>query len=244
MKRNWGNITIDEYQYLYGIINNDNYSDSHKELKCISKLFDLPEDYLLSIDFDKYQKLSESIQFLNDDSVPYVSRIELIVNGKEYNIVGDARNITFGQYVDVTTFMNYDGGVIGNIHLMLASLCKSDIKHNDLADVFLQQNFFRSFGFMLGFLRSYDDLNKSYSRLFNISDDNDDTNIDDKKDTSFHNRWGWVYNAEMLRDFFKIDLKSVWDLNVIEALNGLAYLKDKSLHEKAEIDKMNKKYGK
>jgi hypothetical protein len=242
--KHWNNITIDEYQYLYGIINNDSLSDKEKELRCISKLFDLPKHYLHSLSIDKYSELANSIQFLNDDAIPFVDKIELSINGKEYKIVNNAKDMTFGQYVDVTTFMEYDGGIIGNMNLILASLCDSDIEHNKLSDIFLNQNFYRSFGFILVFIKSYDSLNKSYKSLFNIREDDDDDDIIIEKDNSFHSRWGWVYNAEMLRDFFSIPLKSVWDLNVIEALNGLAYLKDKSINEKAEIDRMNKKNGK
>jgi hypothetical protein len=240
--KHWNNITIDEYQYLYGIINNNNLSDKEKELRCISKLYDLPKNYLDTLSAEKYIELSNSIQFLNDDNIPYVDKIELLINGKEYKIVNNAKDMTFGQYVDVTTFMDYDGGIIGNINLILASLCDNDIKHNELSDIFLNQNFYRSFGFILVFLKSYNSLNKSYKSLFGIKED-DEESIVIEKDNSFHSRWGWVYNAEMLRDFFGIPLKSVWELNVIEALNGLAYLKDKSINEKAEIDRMNKKNG-
>jgi len=242
--KHWGNITIDEYQYLYGIINDEKLSDSEKELQCISKLFNLPKDYLLNIDFYKYNKLRESINFLNEDVVPYVDKIELYINGNEYKIVNNAKDITFGQYVDVTTFIGYDGGIIGNMNLILASLCDCEIKHNELSNIFLNQNFYKSFGFILVFIKSYDSLNKSYKSLFKIQDDTDDI-VDSsiEKDNSFSSRWGWVYNAEILRDFFGIPLKSVWELNVIEALNGLAYLKDKSINEKSEIDKINKKNG-
>jgi len=262
--KHWGNITIDEYQYLYGIINDEKLSDSEKELQCISKLFNLPKDYLLNIDFYKYNKLRESINFLNEDVVPYVDKIELYINGNEYKIVNNAKDITFGQYVDVTTFIGYDGGIIGNMNLILASLCDCEIKHNELSNIFLNQNFYKSFGFILVFIKSYDSLNKSYKSLFKIQDDTDDIfDSSIEKDNSFSSRWGWVYNAEilrdffgiplksvwevynaeMLRDFFGIPLKSVWELNVIEALNGLAYLKDKSINEKSEIDKINKKNG-
>jgi len=60
---------------------------------------------------------------------------------------------------------------------------------------------------------------------------------------SFESRWGWVYNAELIKGFEGISLNEVWELPIIQALNGLAYLKDKNKNEKQQIEQMNKKYG-
>jgi hypothetical protein len=96
-------------------------------------------------------------------------------------------------------------------------------------------------------LQTYKRLNKSYGSLFGQRDteeqEGNEAEIERNTET-FEARWGWVYNAELIKGFEGIALDKVWELPIIQALNGLAYLKDKNQNEKQQIEKMNNKYGK
>lgn len=97
------------------------------------------------------------------------------------------------------------------------------------------------------FLQTYKRLIGNYRSLFGQTDIEGEEGYEGATQgdsETFESRWGWIYNAELIKGFEGISLSEVWELPVIQALNGLAYLKDKSKNEKEQIEKMNKKYGK
>ena len=50
-------------------------------------------------------------------------------------------------------------------------------------------------------------------------------------------RWGWVFSTKQVADFNNITVNQTYDLNVIEYLNTLAYLKDYNKHKDNEYKK-------
>jgi hypothetical protein len=95
-------------------------------------------------------------------------------------------------------------------------------------------------------LETYKRFNRNYRTLFNQAVDEGEKINEAPSEgivETFESRWGWVYNAELLKGFEGVTLDEVWELPIIQALNGLAYLKDKSKNERDQVEKMNKKYG-
>ena len=93
------------------------------------------------------------------------------------------------------------------------------------------------------FFETYKRLNKSYRGLFgqtNIEGQTSDEGEVERDSQTFEQRWGWVYNAELIAKFERIALNEVWKLNIIQALNSLAYLKDKKANEQRQLEKMKK----
>jgi hypothetical protein len=95
-------------------------------------------------------------------------------------------------------------------------------------------------------LQTYKRLNKSYNSLFGKRDieeqESNEAEVERNTET-FEARWGWVYNAELIKGFEGIELDKVWELPIIQALNALAYLKDKGRNERHQIEQMNRKNG-
>ena len=50
-------------------------------------------------------------------------------------------------------------------------------------------------------------------------------------------RCGWVFSTKQVADFSNITVNQTYDLNVIEYLNTLAYLKDYNKHKDNEYKK-------
>jgi hypothetical protein len=95
-------------------------------------------------------------------------------------------------------------------------------------------------------LQTYQRLNKSYNSLFGKGDTEEQEGNEgeiERNTETFEARWGWVYNAELIKGFEGIELDKVWELPIIQALNGLAYLKDKSKNESEQIEQINRKNG-
>ena len=95
-------------------------------------------------------------------------------------------------------------------------------------------------------MQNYQRLNKKYNSLFGkrFVEDDESNEAEVKRDVeTFGERWGWIYNAELIKGFEGIKLEEVWNLPIIQALNALAYLKDKARNEREQIQEMNKSYG-
>ena len=93
------------------------------------------------------------------------------------------------------------------------------------------------------FFETYKRLSKSYRGLFGqaSSEREESYQTEVKGDTkTFAERWGWVYNAELIAGFERVKLDDVWNINIIQALNSLAYLKDKKANENEQVEKMRK----
>lgn len=93
------------------------------------------------------------------------------------------------------------------------------------------------------FFETYKRLNKSYRGLFGQAsferEESDEGEVKGDSKT-FAEKWGWVYNAELIARFERVKLDDAWNINIIQALNSLAYLKDKKANENEQIEKMRK----
>lgn len=92
-------------------------------------------------------------------------------------------------------------------------------------------------------MQTYQRLNKKYNSLFGkrFVEDEESNEGEVKRDAeTFGERWGWIYNAELIKGFEGIKLDDVWNLSIIQALNALAYLKDKARNEREQIQEMNR----
>ena len=154
--KHWNNITIEEYQHIYGIIIDENLTDLDKEVKLIALVHQLTEEEVDNLTFENFKKMKESLEFLHNGKIEGKLKNRIKVNGNEYQLSLDAFKITYGQYVDLTSFMSGDGGLIGNLHLVLASLAMpvrrnwigvrllgtyGSRPHNEVAQDMLKANF-------------------------------------------------------------------------------------------------------
>ena len=92
-------------------------------------------------------------------------------------------------------------------------------------------------------MQTYERLNKKYNSLFGkrfVENEEGNEGEVERNVETFAERWGWVYNAELIKGFEGIKLDEVWNLPIVQSLNALAYLKDKARNEKEQIQEMNK----
>ena len=53
-----------------------------------------------------------------------------------------------------------------------------------------------------------------------------------KKKHVFPERYGWMYSTKEVADYEGIKLNDAYDINIIQALNAMSYLKSKASYEK------------
>jgi hypothetical protein len=120
--KDWNNITIQDYQLIYGIINDANMDDFEKEVKLISIINEISEADIDAMPLDDFKKLKPSLDFLHTGTINGKLKKCVKVNGNKYQMSLDAFKLTYGQYVDITTFMSGENAMVENLHLIMASL--------------------------------------------------------------------------------------------------------------------------
>ncbi len=166
--KNWNSITIEEYQLIYGIINDAKMIDFEKEVKLISIINEIPEAELDAMPIDKFKDLKHSLEFLHNGKIEGKLQPYMKVDKDKYKISLDAFRLTYGQYVDITTFLAGDNAVIENLHLIMASLAlpvktnwygKETVldygqePHDELSKKMLKSNFANSYHTSVFFLK-------------------------------------------------------------------------------------------
>lgn len=166
--KNWNSITIEEYQLIYGIINDAKMIDFEKEVKLISIINEIPESELDAMSIDKFKALKPSLEFLHNGKIEGKLQPYMKVDKDKFKISLDAFRLTYGQYVDITTFLAGDNAVVENLHLIMASLALpvkknwygketvldyGQVPHDELAKKMLQSNFANSYHTSVFFLK-------------------------------------------------------------------------------------------
>ena len=154
--RDWSNITIEEYQHIYGIIVDKEITDEDEKFKLVCILNKLEEDYVNSLPISKYKELKRTLDFLYEGKMSGKVKEFLEVGGKEYLVNLDVSRYHLGRYVDLTTFLSGEHALVSNLHNVMASLCtevKKDIfgrkkpigkygdDYEELSKAFLKMNF-------------------------------------------------------------------------------------------------------
>lgn len=111
----WKDISLGKYQQIYPIIL-DEGTELDKLVRMISILTDRPEH---EIDSEPLSYLNK-FKFLFDLDFPKVVPKYIKVNGKRYKFIHDIKRMPAARYIETKTFLS-DGGLIPNIHLVMAS---------------------------------------------------------------------------------------------------------------------------
>ena len=143
----------------------------------------------------------------------------------------DATKITFGQFVEVMYFLQ--NGMIDNLHNIAATLMGGEDEHHTRATQMLDTGITRVLHPVKEFLVSWEKMMWSYSGLFELDGqiDMEGDRVKGEDSHPFIEQYGWIFSAAKLAEHERVKLDEVYNIPVIQALNGLAYLKSKGKYE-------------
>ena len=163
----------------------------------------------------------------------YVARLERQIKAKpsklfKVRLQSDASKITLGQFIECQHWLKND--VIPALDLVSASLLIKRKDHAQDAERIRSKPFTAVYYQVLAFVESMNALIKSYSGLF----EQDETEEEGEKETvhPFIERYGWMFSAKQLAEYEGVTLEEVYNIPIIQAFNGLSYLKSKAGYEK------------
>ena len=94
--------------------------------------------------------------------------------------------------------------------------------------------------FFLSIIRGID---KRFGALFDkrAGEDNDDGQ-DSGSSNSFAVNYGWIYSTEQVAELERISLDSAYDMNILQYLSDLVYIKEKQKNERKMMEEIKRNY--
>lgn len=218
-------LTLEKYKAIDAITADKSLSEIDKTLYCICALYDVAPEELDKMAPKKVIKMADKLQkvFKFNISAPTIIGIYKI----NYNI----SSITFGQYIELCYFFQFNA--VDKSNYILASVAKSFIKksHSQIAEAFSNKHVGIITGAMAKIRAGYLALNKEFGALFGLDEEVHPAANRDSFMTQFNNRYGWIYSAEAVAMYERISIEEAYKLPVKRALNDLVYLKEKQKYE-------------
>jgi|LakMenEpi02Jun12_1017388.scaffolds.fasta_scaffold00020_5 hypothetical protein len=116
----WNQLTLWQYQQIMPILQNPDkdWTELDKEVKLLTIVTGLTEHQIDSLGIQDLKELRKDLQFLDDpiegSAVNYIK-----VNGKQYRINYDIKNMPFARYIESKVFSQ---DTVANLHKIAASM--------------------------------------------------------------------------------------------------------------------------
>lgn len=215
-------LTLDKYQAINAIYEHNQDSDeTDKLLYCVCALFDYAPEVLNKEKPKKVLKMINQVQQVFDIKFDIKKAPEVI--GK-YKIRYDIDNISFGNYIDLAYFLQFDN--VQKAHYIIASVTEGE-EHFNRAEYLLQQKMTDVVSAVVKVKEGFNKLNKMFANLFNLDPEINEKANDNSYMTWFNKRYGWIYSAEYVSEYNNIPIEEAYALPIKKALNDLVYLKAK-----------------
>ena len=129
---NYNDLTIKKYRELASIEKGDD--DMEYGIEILSVLSDISEDDLMQMPITEFTDLMSKTKFLNTQ----IERTEykklgkrITVNGKNYRLIKDAKELTTAQYIDFKSYISRENFIDMLPYILTVFLVPEEKKYND-----------------------------------------------------------------------------------------------------------------
>lgn len=230
----WKNISLFKFQQIEAINNTPGYDELGKVLSSACIIFDMTEHELDNKPMSKVSKIVAAVTRVFNS--PFEPRVLNSIGAYQLNF--DIPGISFGQYIELSFFLQSH---IGKAHYALASISSRRFGkyktegHWKRAEYFLYQPAELAIGCLKALMEKFVRFNQEYNNLFGLDQETHEPEVQGDR---FNRRYGWTYSASCVAEYERITLDQAFALPVRQALNDLAYLKEKANYEARERDKI------
>lgn len=116
---NWSEVSLNDYIEIVDIVNID-MDELDKQIKVVSILSKVNEDYLLKLSLTDIKKLIQHIAFIYTQPKGVKPPNTVTLKGVTYNVNYDLRTITGGEYIDLCEYTKEAKDVTRNLPNILA----------------------------------------------------------------------------------------------------------------------------
>ena len=104
----WSEISLETMDKIAEISNNSIYTDEQRETEFIKLLTGLTDDEIDNMNIVDYQKILNSLKFLNQPISKVLPKDSITLNNKTYNVLLYPSRMTAAQFLDYKTIMTSD----------------------------------------------------------------------------------------------------------------------------------------
>ena len=104
----WSEISLETMDKIAEISNNSNYTDEQRETDIIKLLTGLTDDEIDNMNIVDYQKILNSLKFLNQPISKVLPKDSIELNNKTYSVLLYPSRMTAAQFLDYKTIMTSD----------------------------------------------------------------------------------------------------------------------------------------
>ena len=104
----WSEISLETMDKIAEISNNSSYTDEQRETDIIKLLTGITDDEIDNMNIVDYQKILNSLKFLNQPISKVLPSSSITLNGKQYNVLLYPSRMTAAQFLDYKTIMGSD----------------------------------------------------------------------------------------------------------------------------------------
>ena len=104
----WSEISLETMDKIAEISNNSSYTDEQRETDIIKLLTGLTDDEIDNMNIVDYQKILNSLKFLNQPISKVLPKDSITLNNKTYNVLLYPSRMTAAQFLDYKTIMASD----------------------------------------------------------------------------------------------------------------------------------------
>lgn len=225
--KTWKDLSLFQFQQVERINARPDLDELDKVLHTVCIVFGITEHKLNHSTPKKAEALIAKVNTLF--SQPFQPKAEKKVG--RFVINYDLTSITFGQFIEISFFMHQH---IQNAHYILASVASMpgrDVQnstHKARAEYLQGRSVTEVIGSVGEILHQYQLLIDKFGDLFKNENQSDGMN------SPFIKRFGWQYSAEQVMKMTGLNLDQTYNLNIMEALNHLRYLKERANHEELQ----------
>lgn len=104
----WSEISLETMDKIAEISNNSSYTDEQRETDIIKLLTGITDDEIDNMNIVDYQKILNSLKFLNKPISKVLPKDSIELNNKTYNVLLYPSRMTAAQFLDYKTIMASD----------------------------------------------------------------------------------------------------------------------------------------
>ena len=104
----WSEISLETMDKIAEISNNSIYTDEQRETEFIKLLTGITDDDIDNMNIVDYQKIINSLKFLNQPISKVLPKDSITLNNKTYNVLLYPSRMTAAQFLDYKTIMTSD----------------------------------------------------------------------------------------------------------------------------------------
>lgn len=129
-KKNWQQISINDYMELQEIVNREDAVDV--EVGLVALLCGVDEDEIGKLPILEYQRLRREAQFIASFPEVHNKAPKIITIGdKKYEVITNMRKLTTAQYIDFQTYLKMGDGIDNLPNLLSVFILPKGSKYGD-----------------------------------------------------------------------------------------------------------------